>query len=264
MPINYFPQINSINGESNFGENLGTGVGVYKDKSGLVLRFRSLKSATSIINLVENSSEIEIDLDLTKIDLNNCDNSIAEFIKKSQILNENDFASESEIFPSSQASVKNFIENNTKLEHENAPKFAATAELQANLLLIKNDPANLEYSGIAIDGNIISNSIGIGAALFLNSSGNYQLAGASEATANKCFAIALETGTGAKKLLLQGILRNDIWAFSSGEKIFLSDTLGEITNTAPSGSGDKIQIIGFALSVNTIYFQPSFTEIELS
>lgn len=264
MPINYFPQIRSVDGESNFGENLGTGIGFYKDKSGLVLRFRSLKSTNSIINLIEKTSEVEIDLDLSNLDLNSCDNTIAEFLKKSEILNENDFISNSSEFPATQSSIKNYIENNTKLEHEAAPKLTSDALINDNLLLIKTDPANLKYSGIAIEANVSNNSIGVGVAMYLNSTGSYQEAGAAEAVANKCYAISLESGTGSKKLLLQGVLKNTSWNFTAGDKIFLSTTLGDISNTAPNLSGEIVQIIGFALSTDTIYFNPSFTEIELS
>lgn len=47
-------------GEANYGSNLGAGTNVYKDKSGVVLRFRSLKGLNGISLAVNGSDEIEI------------------------------------------------------------------------------------------------------------------------------------------------------------------------------------------------------------
>lgn len=47
-------------GESNTGANVGTGAEVFKDKSGVSLRFRSITGAGGI-TVTENANEIEID-----------------------------------------------------------------------------------------------------------------------------------------------------------------------------------------------------------
>jgi hypothetical protein len=51
---------NSAIGEANSGQNVGaTGAGVYKDKSGSILRFKKLKQGTNV-SIVENADDIEI------------------------------------------------------------------------------------------------------------------------------------------------------------------------------------------------------------
>jgi hypothetical protein len=48
--------------------------------------------------------------------------------------------------------------------------------------------------------------------------------------------------------------------------LYVSGTSGEITNTAPSGSGDVVRIVGYCTNGTTreIYFDPSKDWVELS
>ena len=47
-------------GEANTGENVGGGAGVFKDKLGETLRFRSLTSSDGSVTITENADEIDI------------------------------------------------------------------------------------------------------------------------------------------------------------------------------------------------------------
>ena len=51
--------ISGVAGETNSGTNVGTGFGVYKDKSGAVLRFKSLKAGTGV-SISDTADEITI------------------------------------------------------------------------------------------------------------------------------------------------------------------------------------------------------------
>jgi len=62
--------------------------------------------------------------------------------------------------------------------------------------------------------------------------------------------------TGVGKIMFKGHIRNDTWNWSAGW-IYLG-TDGLPTQTAPSGSGDIVQIIGRATSADTFYFNPSY------
>ena len=78
--------------------------------------------------------------------------------------------------------------------------------------------------------------------------------------------MALETGTGTKKVLLHGLIRNDGWNFTTGpgelSLVFLSTTVGTVTQTAPSGTNDVVQVLGFAMSDDVLYFNPQLHVIE--
>jgi hypothetical protein len=54
-------------GEPNTAANLGTGVGVYKDKVGETLRFKSIKAANTTINVVASPSNDEIRISLNQV-----------------------------------------------------------------------------------------------------------------------------------------------------------------------------------------------------
>lgn len=69
------------------------------------------------------------------------------------------------------------------------------------------------------------------------------------------------TGT----LLKYGYYRDDDWNWTVGGKLYLSTTAGEFTQTPPSGSGDQVQVLGYAVSADIIFFNPSYecTEYQL-
>jgi hypothetical protein len=92
---------------------------------------------------------------------------------------------------------------------------------------------------------------------------HYERCDADSTTTMVCKCLALESGAGAKKVLLSGQICDTSWTWSAGD-IYVSLTIGELTQTLASGTGDQVQIIGGALSVDTIYFQPDSTIVEIT
>ena len=66
-------------------------------------------------------------------------------------------------------------------------------------------------------------------------------------------AVAAGTDGNALTVLKSGFVRNDGWDWSAGS-IYLSDTAGGLTQTAPSTSGDAHQLVGFAVTDDEAYF----------
>ena len=64
--------------------------------------------------------------------------------------------------------------------------------------------------------------------------------------------------------LLQGFCQDNgsFPTWDIGGRIFASTTPGGPTHTAPSGDGDFVQDIGWAVTANTVYFNPSGDVIE--
>ena len=77
-------------------------------------------------------------------------------------------------------------------------------------------------------------------------------------------ALALESGTGTKNVLKRGYARNDTWDFSSGAQLFVGDA-GAITDDV-SGytTGDYVQVVGYAVTADVIYFNPSPDFLEVA
>ena len=63
-------------------------------------------------------------------------------------------------------------------------------------------------------------------------------------------------------ILLHGFVRDDSWGWTTGQTLYLSETAGDITATAPTTDGAFVVPIGIALEPDMIYFNPSQTIIE--
>ncbi len=125
----------------------------------------------------------------------------------------------------------------------------------------QNEPLNI--SGVSSYGTIASNSVGSGAALFMNSDGEYEEADADAVSTMPCVALALETGTGNKKILLQGYITNESWNWTTGGIIYVSPDTGELTQAIPSTTGQQVQIVGYASGSDIMYFNPNLMLIEI-
>lgn len=78
--------------------------------------------------------------------------------------------------------------------------------------------------------------------------------------------VATVTDTNEAKVLVQGVVRNEGWTgLTIGGAVYLGEaSAGSLTQTAPSTSGDCVQIVGFAISDSEILFDFSrpYQEVE--
>jgi hypothetical protein len=128
---------------------------------------------------------------------------------------------------------------------------------------------NIPASDATMSGDITSetvdaNASGIGALLVMSADGNWDEADADSATTCGLLGIAVEAGTGTKLVLRRGWVKDTAWTWTPGAQLFVSTTTGAITATAPSGTGDIVQVVGYAESATTIYFNPSPDYIEIA
>ena len=97
--------------------------------------------------------------------------------------------------------------------------------------------------------------------VYMHSDGEWHLTDAdAAATASGMLAISLESKTDgqAMKVALPGsFVRDDTWNWTIGDKLWVSATPGGITATAPSGTDDVQRVVGWAVSADVIWFQPS-------
>lgn len=104
------------------------------------------------------------------------------------------------------------------------------------------------------DGNINAGEL-----YYLDSSQNWELADADAAgTATNMLGIAVADNT--PTFLVKGIIvNNDYGGFTTGTPLYVSTTAGDITSTAPSGTGDIVRVVGYSVNggSRTIYFNPS-------
>ena len=97
--------------------------------------------------------------------------------------------------------------------------------------------------------------------VYLKSDGEWYEADADATTTSiNMLGLALEVSSDGNPLnvaLPGSFIRDDTWAWTIGAPLYISGTLGAVTHTAPSGSGDVVRTIGYALSADVIFFQPS-------
>ena len=75
-------------------------------------------------------------------------------------------------------------------------------------------------------------------------------------------ALASISADASGSFLILGIVRNDAWAWTVGGEIYLSTDAGALTQSAPSGTGDAIIVVGIATHADRMLFRPDLTIIE--
>jgi hypothetical protein len=123
-----------------------------------------------------------------------------------------------------------------------------------------DDTCSGEISSETVD----TNSVGIGAILYLASDGNWDMADADAAATCGLLGMAVESGTGTKNVMHQGWIHLAAHGFTVGAPLFVSTTAGTMTNTQPSGDTDIVQVCGYATSANVIRFNPSPDYLEVT
>ena len=69
-----------------------------------------------------------------------------------------------------------------------------------------------------------------------------------------------DTATGT--VLLHGFIRDEDWDWTTGAVLFLSETAGALTETAPTTDGAFVQAVGIALEPDVVFINPSLDIIE--
>jgi hypothetical protein len=104
--------------------------------------------------------------------------------------------------------------------------------------------------------------------VYLGSSSKWLEADAdATGTSINLLGIALEakTDTQAMNVALAGsFVRDDTWAWTPGVPLYISGTLGAITATKPTGTGDVVRTVGYAVTADIIFFNPSSDYVTLA
>jgi len=119
------------------------------------------------------------------------------------------------------------------------------------------------YAGETLTVTVDDSSSVVGSILTQAADFNYDRADADAAATAPGYCMALEAGAGSKAVFLRGQICDTAWSWSAG-KLYLSGTTGEMTQTKPAGTGDQVQVLGWALSANTIFFDPVTMVVEVA
>jgi hypothetical protein len=102
--------------------------------------------------------------------------------------------------------------------------------------------------------------------VYLDGSSTWQLADANGSSTYPArgLATAAYVSTNPAAILVRGTVRNDAWNWTPGGALYLSGTPGGLTQTAPSTSGDKVQVVGFALTADIAFFDFNSTYLTVT
>lgn len=131
-------------------------------------------------------------------------------------------------------------------------------------IILNTTPATDHYaSGTKITLTANENQA-FGDAVYINTDGEAQLADADALATAKVIGICTETVTANNPgtYLIQGIARDDTWAWTVGGYVYLSTTGttgNTLTQTAPTGTDDCVVIIGIATHADRMIVNPSYS-----
>lgn len=117
------------------------------------------------------------------------------------------------------------------------------------------------FTGEQITGFNATATIAQWEAVYLSTTGWALTDADAAATAGGVFvglAAAAGTNTNPLTVVTRGVIRNDGWTWATvGAPLYLSTTAGALTETAPSGTDDVIRVMGYVMSDDCIYLNPS-------
>jgi len=160
------------------------------------------------------------------------------------------------------------------LYHNNVNKLQTTStgiQVNGNIVLSGSE------SSIILDHTLSSNgesgiltTIGTGMfttgdVMYLASNGGWSQAIATSSSLGATSMLSVAgAGSPSGGMVLQGIIYMSSHGFTIGAPLYLATSSGDFTNTAPSGSGQYVRILGYAIDANHIYFDPDKTWVRIS
>ncbi len=126
---------------------------------------------------------------------------------------------------------------------------------------------DLTFSGVKSDG-VAGAALGQFDCLYMGADGKWEITDADAAATMPCLAMAAAAANedAAVSIILPGsYVRDDSWNWTIGGLLYAdTTTAGGMTQAAPSGSGDVVQVLGYAVTADIIFFNPSLTLVVIA
>ena len=134
-----------------------------------------------------------------------------------------------------------------------------------SLQLLAALAADKNYSGITVLATA-GEDVDQFQSVYLKSDGKVWLSDRNEVTKMPVKGIAIDDVLADAEgvFLIEGFIRNDVWAWVIGALLYPSGVLGAITTTVGVTSGDQVQRVGIAVTADIIWFSPEKTVLEVT
>ncbi len=106
-------------------------------------------------------------------------------------------------------------------------------------------------------------TVAFGEVLYTDSSFDYGLANCATSGTLPVSAMAVSAGPAKQKIILRGQICATVWSWSPG-LIYCAATDGALTQLIPAGSGKIVQIMGHAISADTMFFNPNKGTVKIA
>ncbi|MCW3989133.1 MAG: hypothetical protein NWE88_03555 [Candidatus Bathyarchaeota archaeon] len=118
----------------------------------------------------------------------------------------------------------------------------------------------------------VGENVDPGEILYLDVNGVYRLADADLTTTMPAKVMAMEAilANAAGRLLHIGYFRHDAWTWAcvagEGNLLFADTTPGAMVQFAakPAAAGDQVQVVGYVVTEDIVFFNPSYEMVEIS
>lgn len=133
----------------------------------------------------------------------------------------------------------------------------------SSLFVVDSD--RVDGSGMIIKGDA-AEDLGNRSLVYLGGGGTWSLANADSTATMPAHGVTIGSISAGRKgvILVWGIVGLSTWTWVPGGILYASTTSGELTQTAPLGSGDQVQVVGSAISATFIFVNPSLELVEVS
>ena len=147
-----------------------------------------------------------------------------------------------------------------------SPTFTGTVTIPASVLNGQNNLDGTPASDHTAVGNVTNTfASGYSSAamdlVFMGSGGKWlEVDSNAVATCQGLIGIALEAKTDTQAMLVAlpgSFVRDDTWNWTPGATLYAGETLGAIQATIPTGADAIIKVVGFAVTADVIFFNPS-------
>lgn len=226
-------------------------------------------SPTNSIDLVVNNGALTVNFGAGSIDFNGADLGAVNVLEVADKVG--DTANNDYISFATDGEISLVTNNSARLTASDTGVSAANINVGSELNSKKNIFEKTGNTDFTYQGDVVKIGTGSttqGELCYYKSDGTWGAADAdAAATSGGCLlAIALGTDPDSDGMLLRGMFTLDHDPGAIADELYVSTTAGDITNTAPSGNGDVVRVVGYCLdsSNGQIWFDPSSDWIEVS
>ena len=163
------------------------------------------------------------------------------------------------------STLRDFIRS-SELITDTTPQLGGDLDTNGKSIEINSAAGGSDQTASGIISTLTAGEIfAFGEVGYLKSDGKYWLADASVETTMPVVVMALAaiSADATGSFLKRGFVRDDSWNWTVGGIIYASITGGSLSQTAPSTSGEIIQIVGYAYSADIMFFNPQYGLLEI-